>query len=218
MTSDGRRSFLTKVASIAGVVALDGAFSRASAQAQAQAGAAAKFDLTWMEQLKGRHKQALDYGSFDLSADGRPLRFVRNYLDPFRDVLGLQFPEVNTSVGISRDAFPINASDAIWAKYKLGERWKIIDPTTKQPAVRNIYLTDGGDISMKALQARGTVFWQCNIALGAIVQELAQATQMPPEKVRAELIEGFVPGVRLVPSHMMALGLMQERGFTYTKP
>jgi hypothetical protein len=217
MTSDSRRSFLTKVASIAGVVALDGAFSRAFAQAPAPANAA-KFDLTWMEQLKGRHKQAFDYGSFDLSADGRPLRFVRNYLDPFRDVFSLQFPEINTAVGISRDAFPINVTDAIWEKYKLGERWKIIDPTTKQPAVRNIYLNDGGDISMKALQARGTLFWQCNVALGAIVTELAQATQMPPEKVRAELIAGLVPGVRLVPSHMMALGLMQERGFTYTKP
>ena len=29
---------------------------------------------------------------------------------------------------------------------------------------------------------------------------------------------GLNPGVRLVPSHVMALALVQERGFTYMKP
>jgi intracellular sulfur oxidation DsrE/DsrF family protein len=92
-----------------------------------------------------------------------------------------------------------------------------MDPTTKQPAVRNIYLGDG-DASIKALQARGTVFWQCNVALGGVVQELSQATKIPASEVRAELIAGFVPGVRLVPSHVLAIGLAQEKGFTYMKP
>ena len=43
-------------------------------------------------------------------------------------------PDVNTAVGISGPAFPMNASDRLWVKYKLGERSKIIDPMTKQPA------------------------------------------------------------------------------------
>ena len=34
------------------------------------------------------------------------------------------------------------------------------------------------------------------------------------EAVRAELIAGFNPGVRLVPAHTMALGLAQEHGCT----
>jgi hypothetical protein len=33
--------------------------------------------------------------------------------------------------------------------------------------------------------------------------------------VRAELIAGFNPGVRLIPAHTMLLGLAQERGCTY---
>jgi hypothetical protein len=217
MTStQGRRSFMSVIASLTGALAVDGQFARAFAQTPARA-AGPQFDLTWIDQFKGQHKQVFDYGSFDLSADARPLRFVRNYLDPYRDVFGLQGPEINTAVGISRPAFPINASDAIWQKYRLGERWKITDPTTKQPAVRNIYLSDG-DASIKALQARGTVFWQCNVALGAIVTELAEAVKMPAAEVRAELIAGFVPGVRLVPSHVLAVGLVQEKGFTYFQP
>ena len=31
-------------------------------------------------------------------------------------------------------------------------------------------------------------------------------------------IAGLNPGVRLVPAHVMGLGLAQERGFTYMKP
>ena len=89
---------------------------------------------------------------------------------------------------------------------------------TKQPAVRNIFFDDGAGTSVKAIQARGAVFWQCNVALGAVAQQLAAAFQMPPAEVRADLIAGLNPGVRLVPSHVMALGLAQERGFTYMKP
>lgn len=214
-STQGRRSFMSVIAGLTGAMAVDGHGTRAFAQGPARA--AGQFDLTWLDQLKGQHKQTFDYGSFDLSDDSRPLRFVRNYLDPHRDVFGLRFPDINTTVGISRPAFPINASDAIWLKYKLGERWKIIDPATKQPAVRNIYLSDG-DVGIKALQERGTVFWQCNVALGGIVQELSQATGIPAPEVRAELIAGFVPGVRLVPSHVLAIGLAQEKGFTYMKP
>jgi intracellular sulfur oxidation DsrE/DsrF family protein len=83
--------------------------------------------------------------------------------------------------------------------------------------VRNVFL-EGGDVSIKAMQARGTVFWQCNVALGVTAQQLATATQMPVDEVRADLVAGLNPGVRVVPSHVMALALFQERGFTYMKP
>ena len=131
---------------------------------------------------------------------------------------GLQPPDVNTVVGTMYSAFPLNASDAIWAKYKLGERSKIIDPMTKQPSVRNIFLDDGSDISVKAMQARGTIFWQCNVALGNVAQQLATQFKMPVGEVRADLIAGLNPGVKLMPSHVMALALAQERGFTYMRP
>ena len=84
--------------------------------------------------------------------------------------------------------------------------------------MRNIFYDDGTPISVKATQARGAIFWQCNVALGAIAQQLATATQMPVAEVRADLIPGLNPGVRLMPSHVMSLALAQEKGFTYMKP
>jgi hypothetical protein len=206
-----RRSFVSVLASLAGIAALD---QDASAQAPARA-ATGQWDLGWFDALKGRHKQMYDYGTWDLSEDTRPLRFVKNYLDTYRDVFGLQSPDVNTAVGISR-AIAINLSDAMWQKYKIGERYKIVDPATKQPSVRNIFLSDG-DTSVKAMQARGTVFWQCNVALGLVSQQLAQAAGTPAADVRADLLGGLNPGVQLVPSHVMAIGIAQEHGFTYMK-
>jgi intracellular sulfur oxidation DsrE/DsrF family protein len=112
----------------------------------------------------------------------------------------------------------MNVSDRIWEKYKLGERSKIIDPMTKQPSVRNIFLSDDPDIGIKAIQARGTIFWQCNVALGNVAQQLATQFKMPVAEVRADLVAGLNPGVKLMPSHVMALALAQERGFTYMRP
>ena len=128
----------------------------------------------------------------------------------------VEFPDVRTVIGISGHAFPYNASDRLWAKYALGERSKIIDPVTKQPAVRNIFIDDA-TLGVKALQARGTIFWQCNIALNGIAQQLAQARQVSVAEVRVDLLAGLNTGVRLVPSHVMAMGLVQERGVTYVK-
>jgi hypothetical protein len=206
-----RRSFVSVLASLAGIAALD---QETSAQAPARA-ATGQWDLSWFDAFKGRHKQMYDYGTWDLSEDARPLRFVKNYLDTYRDVFGLQSPDVNTAVGISR-AIAINLSDAMWQKYKIGERYKIVDPATKQPSVRNIFLSDG-DTSVKAMQARGTVFWQCNVALGLVSQQLAQSAGTTAADVRADLLAGLNPGVQLVPSHVMAIGIAQEHGFTYMK-
>jgi hypothetical protein len=167
--------------------------------------------------LRGKHKQLYDLGGFNLGLDQGPLRYTRNFLDTFRDVYRLESPDINTLVGVSGPAFAINASDRLWDKYALGERSKIIDPATMKPATRNVLL-DGSNISVKAMQARGTIFWQCNVALGVIAQQLATARRLPVDEVRAELVAGLNPGVRLVPSHVMALALAQERGFTYMKP
>jgi intracellular sulfur oxidation DsrE/DsrF family protein len=213
--SNSRRSFMSAVASLAGVVAIP--VSARDAAAQRASTSMPNWDLGWFDGLRGMHKQLYDLGSFNVGTDPAPLRFARNFLDTFRDAYRLEPPNVNTLVGVSGPAFAINASDRLWDKYRLGERFTIVDPATKQPAVRNVLLDDP-NIGVKALQARGTIFWQCNIALGRMAQRLAADAKMPVDEVRADLLAGLNPGVRLVPSHVMALALAQEHGFSYMKP
>ncbi len=207
-----RRTFMSLLTSLAGAAAVPAGIEAAQAGAES----AQNFDLRWIDELKGQHKQVFDMADADPGGEPPPLRLPRNYLDAFRDVYKLDFSEVRTVVGISGRSFPINESDKLWEKYALGERSKIIDPVTKKPAVRNVFLDDS-TLGVKALQARGTIFWQCNIALNSIAQQLATARQLPVAEVRADLLAGLNPGVRVVPSHVMALGLVQERGLTYVK-
>ena len=213
-SSQSRRSFISVFTTLAGATAIQA--TSANAAAQAPAGSGQNWDLRWIDDLKAQHKQVFDLADANPAAEPPPLRLPRNYLDAFRDVYKLEFPDVRTIVGISGHAFPVNASDRLWEKYALGERSKIVDPLTKKPAVRNIFM-EGSSLSVKALQARGTIFWQCNIALTAIAQQLAQARQLSAADVRADLVAGLNPGVRLVSSHVMAMGLVQERGVTYVK-
>jgi hypothetical protein len=213
MTS--RRSFVTAISSL-GLAGFSA--TRLAAQPPATR-AAINWDLAWLDAFKGKHKQVFDVGSFDLTAD-TPLRVPMNYLDTFRDVYQLQGPDINIAIGIARTAFPMNAADALWEKFSLGEAWGIKDPATGKPATRNIYLGDSekpAGPTVRALQARGAIFWQCNVALGAVASQLSQSTKTPMPEMRAALIAGLNPGVKLVPAHTMATGLIQERGFTYEK-
>lgn len=207
-----RRSFVSLLSCLAG-----GALSARSIDAaQAPGPAAGNFDLTWIDTLTGRHKQVFDMADANPASQPPPLRLPRNYMDTFRDVLKQQFPDVCVVIGISGRAFPVNASDRLWEKYALGERGQIVDPKTNKPAVRNVFMDDE-TLGVKALQARGTIFWQCAIALTNISEQLAATHKRPLDEVREDLFGGLNPGVRIVPSHVMALGLVQEKGATYVK-
>jgi intracellular sulfur oxidation DsrE/DsrF family protein len=213
MSTSSRRLFLGTLTGLMAAAPL-----RAQTPAR-PAASASSFDLSWLDTFKGKHKQVFDLGSFELTED-TPLRLPNNYLNTFRDVLHAEPPDVNVAVGIARTAFPLNASDALWQKYKLGELWKIKGPDGKT-ATRNIFLGDESGKSgttFRALAARGVVFWQCNIAIGGIANQLSHESGEPFEKVRAEIIAGLNPGVKVVPAHSMAVGLAQERGFTYMRP
>jgi hypothetical protein len=214
-TRQTRRSFMSVLSSVAGMTAIQAIGTEAAAQTPAAS--TQNWDLQWIDDLKSaQHKQVFDMLETDPVSQPPPLRLPRNYMDSFRDVYKLESPKVRTIVGIAGRAFSVNASDRLWEKYALGEHYKITDPATKQPAVRNIFMDDP-TLGVKALQARGTIFWQCAIALGNVAQQLATARKRPVADVRADLLAGLNPGVHVVPSHVFAIGLVQEHGATYVK-
>lgn len=218
-----RRSFLARVT---GTAACGAALGAASLGAQAPppraaAGDAreikpAAWDLAWLDAFKGTHKRVYDYQWHTLRPN--TLNPPKNYLDVWKDEWGLEFPAVNVAIGFNEVA--INASDALWATFKLGERFNVIDAETGRPATRNVYLGTGpGDPrgSFKGLQARGVVFWMCNKSLNSTSADLARDFGRAKADVYQELLGGFLPGVRLVPAHTWAVAAVQERGFTYQK-
>ncbi len=206
-----RRSFLGILASMTG--ALLGPAPVFGARAEPLA--SGPWDLTWLGTLKGKHRQVFDVETLP---GQYPLNVVQNWLNAHKEVFDLEPPQVNAIVGIAL-SYPVNAADDLWAKYELGRRWQLRDPKTAEWATRNIYLdhipAGSAETGVRPLQARGVIFWQCNNALGFVARQLAEDTKQKFEDVRAELIAGLNPGVKLIPAHTMLLGLAQEHGCAY---
>jgi hypothetical protein len=211
-----RRSFLSALVAMPAALAA----GKIGADGPPTAGAAATgpWDLSWLDQLRGKHKQVFAIGSL---VDHYPLHVVSNYFDAHEEVFGLRHPDVNAVVGIIARSFPINAGHALWVKYELGRRYQLRDPQTGEWAVRNVYLDEmpaapgKRGVGVRPLQRRGAIFWMCNNSLGFVARTLARETKQDAEAVRTELLAGLNLGVKLVPAHTMVLGLAQERGCTY---
>src|ERR1700731_255806 len=118
----------------------------------AQPAAARADGPDWPGALKGRHRQVVD--AYEANS-GFPLAFAYTFLAP---------NESATAVIILRHgAFPIALGHAMWAKYKIGETFKIIDPETKAPATKNPFLNPKpgvlvvDDMALDRLLAKGAV-------------------------------------------------------------
>jgi hypothetical protein len=218
-----RRTFLATLAAAAGATVLGPLLPDGRLEAtivpnvMGRVVLGAPWDLAWLDQLTGKHRQVFEVGKVE-DVPG-PLHVVANYLDVWRDVFHLEHPDVNTVVSIAGSGFPINANDAMWSKYKLADRWRLTDGAGKEGAAHNVFLNappkDPKRASVTALQARGTIFAQCDKALRAIAREFALASHEPADTVYEELVAGLNPGVRLVPANTMLVGLAQEHGCAY---
>jgi len=174
-------------------------------------GPTSKWDMSWLDGLKGKHKQVFDVASVSTALHG-----VMNYLDAFEEIYALRHPQVNAVVGIAGKGFAYNATDRLWAAYKLGEKYNVKDPDTGVWSVRNIFYDKANsNETVKALQARGAIFWMCNNALNRLSKQWAEEAMKSPEDVKKDLVAGLNQGVIVVPAHTMLLGLCQERGCTY---
>src|ERR1041384_642258 len=154
-----RRGFLTSLGALTGLAVLRPGSLQAEPLSMAPS-PSGEWDLSWLNQLRGKHRQVFDLSNMEIR-----LVVVRNWFDAHETVYGLKYPGVNAVIGIGGHAFPINASDELYRKFPIGELWKVTDPETGQPAVRNPFL-DGGktpadrESTVRALQARGAIFWQ----------------------------------------------------------
>jgi hypothetical protein len=210
-----RREFLGTIAAASlGATIAPGHATAAPAAPQGE-----KWDLTWLDKFSGKHRQVFDVGP--LNGEMSPFLPISNWFNAHRDVLGLESPQVNAIAGIHGSSFPCNAVDAMWAKYPIGELWKINDPRTGTWSKRNIFAdpapdSPGYNWSVPVLQKRGLVLWQCNNALRGAAGRIAGAVKGNADDIYKELrASGLRPGVILVPAHVMLIGLAQDHGFRY---
>jgi len=164
----------------------------------------------WPGELKGRHKQVFDVYGIN---DGFPLGFTNNFLTPNQSA---------TAVLIFRhQGIPFALNSAMWAKYKVGETFKIIDPETKALAVKNPWYQPkpgalgNPEIALDRLAARGTVMGACAIALRGQAGRLASNAGVSAEEALKEWTANLIPGVTVIPSGTWGVNRAQEAGCTY---
>jgi len=207
-----RRAFLGQVG--ASALAIVGAPAILHAESLGL-GVLAPADDRWLDGLKGKYRQYFDATTVN---SGFSLAYAMNWMDTMKAAYELKDSDVNAVVGLRHFSIPIAYTDAIWAKYKLGEFANVIDPQTKAPATRNIfYNAKAGDLmfpsmAVDKLQPRGVTFVVCNLAHTIISGMLGQKLGMSADEAKAEWAKGMIPGFTLVPSGVLAVHRAQEKG------
>ena len=143
--NSNRRNFMGTMGAFAGWLAVKPEPSRSEPRAMG-------WDMSWLDRLTGKHKQVFDFSNMEIG-----LFVVSNWLNAHQEVYGLKPSELSAVVGIGGHAFPVNAGDALYTKYPIGELWKVTDPTTGKPALRNICLEGGAsppEITPRACSGR----------------------------------------------------------------
>ncbi len=131
-----------------------------------------------------------------------------------------------------------NYSDEIWAKYRLGDAFKLKD-AQGNPVTSNVFLAplkkpDANadpddpnsiyqDTSIQTLQSRGVVFLTCHTAVEEQSRALIKSGFAPggasASDVAADILTHLIPGTHVVPSMVATIAVLQARHhYTYITP
>jgi len=209
-----RRGFLGSVAATAAAVGLGQLLPREAAAESVPFAGADESYLAWLNKITGKHKMVFDAPEPN---GGMPVVFPRVWLDTTNGTYGTTDAQNTAVVVLRHAAIGYTLSDAIWAKYKLGEVFKINDgaaPATRNTWIKPLPLPLPGT-GLEALLAKGVLVGACNVALSVYSGMVAQGMKMDPAAVKAEWIAGLVPGIQVVPSGVLAVSGTQEKGCVY---
>ena len=152
---------------------------------------------------------------------GVGLMFAETYINSMTEHYRLRPGEVGAFVVARYFGTGLALDDVIWSKYGLGQMWKVIDPTTKEPSTRNLfYRSKPGDMpnidaSVDRLITKGVVIGVCGHAISVLANATAARAGVSPEAAMAEWRAHVIPGVHVVPSGVLAVAKAQEAGCTY---
>lgn len=211
-----RREFLGGIAATAAAIGLGDLMTSAQA-ADSSSGTGTEFQ-SWLEGIHGQYRQV-----YDAPSPNNGFALIWSHVFLMTGAQGYNVPEseLGVVVVLRHSAIPIAFSDGAWEKYKLGEYFKINDPATKSPALRNPFAhIKPGDMplpeaALDKLVTRGVKIAVCNTAIHHQSARLAQQLGVPHESVKQDWLAAVLPGVQVVPSGVLAVNGAQAKGCTY---
>ncbi len=221
-TSRSRREFVTRAAAVT-AASLGAAAAPAAAAALNVLGettSPADWDLGWVQKVAGASDRALfDWPTLGNPADPSTLWFADRYLQNCDSVYGVGAYRAALVFNVRTQAVPAALRDELWAQYTLGAEYKVNDPHTSQPALRNPFWHAAPDMmpglatpSLGQFASKGAMILVCDFALGHLATRLATASRRPADEIHAELLRGLVPGAYAVPSGVFGLAKAQNAG------
>ncbi len=218
-----RRGFLGTLALSAGAVSIASMSLPLKVAAETQKLSSPPDDAdAWFNKIKGKHRIV-----FDVPAPKEIFPFAWPRVFMITNALtGTPEGSCNEVIILRHEAIPYAMEDRLWAKYKFGEMFKINDPATNQPSVRNMFWKPKpGDFSIPGignvqigineLQQSGAMFCVCNMAITVFSAAIAQNVKMDAGEVKNDFLAGVLPGIQVVPSGVWAVGRAQEHGCAY---
>ncbi|MDZ4675203.1 MAG: hypothetical protein SGI84_12160 [Gemmatimonadota bacterium] len=210
--STPRRGFLARVAASAAAVGL-GALAPRSLLGQPVPGAAPADPAynAWLNKITGQHKMVFDAPEPN---GGMPMVWPRVWLDTTNGQYGTTDAQNTAVVVVRHGTIGFALNDAMWAKYKLGGVFNVMDgaaQATRNTWIKPLPLPLPGT-GIEALLAKGVLFGACNMAILVYSGAVAQQMGMDPNTVRADWLANVLPGIQVVPSGVLALSGAQEKG------
>ena len=209
-----RRGFLGSVAASAAAAGL----SAIGATASTAEAATADGDFNkWLAGISGKHRQV-----YDMPEPNDGMGFIWTWVLQLTGPQGYGVAEkdIGVVVVLRHNAIPYAFTDGVWAKYKLGEQFKINDPITKTAAVANpFYHIKSPDLppdaAVEKLLAKDVKFGVCNMAITHYSGVVAKQMGLNADEVKKDWTAAVIPGVQIVPSGVLAVNGAQSKGCAY---
>lgn len=218
--TSGRRGFLGRLAAGAAamglgslVVPVEGAAQQA--RMPRAAGANPEFEA-WLNKMTGKHKMVFDVPEPN---NGFVFAWARIFLNTTNETYGTTDADNTVAVVLRHESIPFGMKSEMWAKYRLGEHFKINDGAA--PATRNgLAHANPGELpvpgmALDELVAKGVLFGICNMALTFYSGIFAKDMGMQAEAIKKDWVANLLPGVTVVPSGVIAVNRSQEKGCAY---
>jgi hypothetical protein len=184
----------------------------------ATAAPGAPTDFTrWLDTISGKHRVVFDVREPN---DGMAVAWAWVYLFTGPQAYGVKENQLGTVMVLRHNAIPLALEDSMWDKYKLGEYFKINDPATSAPALRNPYYAtpvdpDVPDMTLKSHIERGVKVAACDMAIHYYSGQIAKAQGFKHEDVKSDWMAATLPRISHAPSGVVACQGAVAKGCSY---
>lgn len=219
-----RREFLERMAGSALLLgAMPSVLSASAPTDPAAHTRAEKWDLSWVDKLKGKYKAVMDVPEVD-NAYGvwRGSLWAAQYIE----VLGAKPADCSTVLVLRHNGIALAMTQPFWDAYGLAKKHDAKHPVTTATTDRNPALLSSSrneqpamfdDLALDKYIARGGVALACNLAFDDCVGLVAEKDKVSPEAARTKALTMLVPGVILQPSGIFAAVRAQQAGCAYVR-